>query len=163
MSLRETLASNSTPVAVVAGAAVLVSLFVIIRQVSSSGPPAPGTKEFFSDDDGKTWFTLDSLTVFPFVHNGKQAYRARVFRSGSTTFCGYLERLPDQVRDGIHALPDNWQARMAAMQSVSDQIMVKKPGESDWVSPGQEQYWKTVTPICPGESKQSPVLVNANQ
>ncbi len=163
MNLRESLGKNSTPAAAVAGAALLLSLFSIIRQVSSNTPPAPANKEFFSDDDGKTWFTSNSLTAFPFAHDGKQAYRARVFRCGSKLFCGYLEALPDQVREGINSLPDNWQARLSALQSASDQIMVKKPGGTDWVSPGQAKYWSTVTPVCPADSQQSPILVNANQ
>src|SRR5439155_23406719 len=58
-----------------------------------AAPSGPITRGCFSDDDGKTYFADDVYKAYPFDHNGKQAYRAYVYRAGSgTPFVGYLGR-----------------------------------------------------------------------
>lgn len=77
------------PVAVVAVVVVAATAWSG-RRTSLSGPI---TRGFFSDDDGTTYFADDVYKAFPFDHDGKQAYRAYVFRCGSTgPFVGYLGR-----------------------------------------------------------------------
>jgi hypothetical protein len=158
MPLRESIQKHSKAVTIAVLAAAAISLFCAMQQVSSVGA-SPNTKAYFSDDDGKTWFDDDALRPFPFNHKGRPAYRAHIFRCGAMTFCGYLESMPDDVRGGIDALPQNWQARNAAMQSASDRIVVKKPGDVKWVQPGQKQYDGIVDPGCPDGSNQKPTPI----
>jgi hypothetical protein len=161
MELRHVL--NKKPAAGVVAAAVVIALcfYFILRQSSGVGASS-GLKAYFSDDDGKTWFKDEFTRPFPFDHGGQPAYRAQIFRCGGTTFCGYLEALPDKSREAIEALPPNWEARYAAMQSDSDQIMVKRPGDAKWVHNRQAQYEKIRKPVCPDGSSSEPEPVNPN-
>jgi hypothetical protein len=158
MTLRESIQKHSKTVTIATLAALAVCSFCAMRQASSVGA-SPTTKAYFSDDDGKTWFDDDALRSFPFDHNARPAYRAHIFRCGAVTFCGYLECMPDDMRRGIDALPQNWQARAAAVQSASDQIMVKKPGGMKWAQPGQKEYDGIVDPACPDGSNQKPTPI----
>jgi hypothetical protein len=162
MPFRKPVQKYSVIAVVFAAAAVAFGVRAIMRDSAGVGA-ASGIKAYFSTDDGKTWFSDDASRPFPFDHDGRPAYRAEIFRCGGTTFCAYLEALPDEERDAIAGLPVNWQARFAALQSASDQIMVKKPGDAAWVRPGHDTYAQITTPTCPDGSGSAPVPVNPNQ
>ena len=159
MALREKIHKNQAIAGIIACGAIGISIFFLIRQAGGVGASS-GVSAYFSADDGKTWFKDDMVRAFPFDHDGQPAYRAEIFRCGSTTFCGYLESLPDGTRDGINALPANWQARYAALQANSDQIEVKKPGDTKWVRQRDRQYGQITHPKCPDGS--TPEQLNAN-
>jgi hypothetical protein len=161
MDIRNALSKYSAISIVAAGAVICIAGWTILRQAQGVGASS-GIKAYFSADDGQTWFTDDVTRPFPFDHDGAPAYRAMVFRCGDTTFCGYLQALPEKTRDALEALPPNWEARYAAMQSDSDQIMVKKPGEKSWVHQGNTRYEQIIKPTCPDGSGQAPVPVNPN-
>ena len=59
------------------GVIVLALLFIIL-QLRGCGGGAKGVraKDFFSNDDGQTWFADDATRVPPFDKDGKPAYRA---------------------------------------------------------------------------------------
>ena len=60
--------------------------------------------EFFSDDDGATWFIDDNTRIPPFDHGGKPAYRAEVFECGTgKPFVAYLEKFTDAKKQQIQA------------------------------------------------------------
>jgi hypothetical protein len=161
MELRQIVDKNRVIVTSVAIIGTLLALFILIRQSSGVGASS-GIKAYFSSDDGKTWFKDEITRTYPFDHDGQPAYRAIVFRCGETVFCGYLQSMPDKVKEGIDALPPNWQARYAAIQSASDSFLVKKPGDARWVHPGQKHYAEIIKPVCPDGSGQPPVPLNAN-
>lgn len=148
-------------VVVIAAAAIAVSVISMFIQASGQHRK-PTAKAFFSCDDGKTWFKDDASKAFPFQHGGKPAYRAEIFRCGQTEFCAYLESLPENVKEGVDAVSDGL-ARAAALQSASDQILLKRPGDTVWVSPGEKNYAAITTPVCPDDTKQAVTAVNPNK
>ena len=81
MGIRETLEKNPVAVKVAVGLMIVICAAVIYSEMH--GPrqrdPALARKEFYSDDDGKTWFLEDMSKDSPFDHDGKPAYRAVVF------------------------------------------------------------------------------------
>jgi hypothetical protein len=161
MGLRQTIQNRSGVVVLIAGLAIAISVISLVIQASGVHR-TPTTKAFFSSDDGKTWFKDDGTKAFPFQHDGNPAYRAQIFRCGQTEFCGYLESLPENVKEGIDAVSDGL-ARAAALQSASDQILVKKPRGTAWINSGGKDYASITTPLCPDGSNQEVMPVNPNQ
>ncbi len=161
MALRDNIHKNQVLAGIIACGAIGVSVFFVFRQAGGVGA-ASGVSAYFSADDGKTWFKDDMVRAFPFDRDGKPAYRAEIFRCGSMTFCGYLESLPDGARDGINALPANWQARYAALQADSDQIAVKKPGDTKWVHRRDKQFEQITHPKCPDGTDAERLNANLN-
>ena len=135
MGLRESLQKN--PAVTTGVAVVLIVLALVFIYFQLSGPSRPSAaalnKTFYSDDDGATFFLDDSAKVPPFDHNGKQAYRALVFRcsSGGKLFVGYLQKVPDdrkaQAESIISTDPKNVGQALAGMDA-------RKPGEKTWVT-----------------------------
>src|SRR4051794_26524257 len=83
------------------GVALIVLATVIIAFQLSGGAShaviAPQTV-FYTDDQGKSFFK-DSVKVVPFDHNGKQAFRADVFRgSDGKEFVGLIYRFTEPGR-----------------------------------------------------------------
>ena len=114
-------------------------------------------KVFFSDDDGQTGFADGFAKFSPFDHGGKQAYRAHVFRCGDgPPFLGYLEAYPEAVRPVLESAHADPNLIFMAMQANSDKLLVKKPGETKWVSPRARAYERITTPRCPDGSKMDP-------
>jgi hypothetical protein len=58
---------------------------------SSAASPAPPS-EYFTTDDGATYFDGAGTNVAPFDYNGKEAVRAYVFRINGKQVVGYLEK-----------------------------------------------------------------------
>jgi len=160
MGLRQAIQNRAGVVALIAVATIAISVISLVIQAAGVHR-TPTVKAFFSCDDGKTWFKDDGTKAFPFQHDGEPAYRAQIFRCGETEFCAYLESLPENVKEGIDVLPDGL-ARVAALQSASDQILVKKPGGTAWVNPGQKDYASITTPLGPDGTKHEVTPVNPN-
>jgi hypothetical protein len=74
---------------------IVVAIGVIGYQLFGSGNSAVGiaAKAFYTDDNGKTFFKDDAFKIVPFDHNGKQAYRADVFKGDDgKEFVGLMYR-----------------------------------------------------------------------
>jgi hypothetical protein len=62
-------------------------------------------RQFYSNDDGATWFAADASNVPPFDHDGKVAYRARVFKCGTgAPFVSHLERYAPEAKKKLEAM-----------------------------------------------------------
>src|SRR5690242_16978179 len=104
VGIRET--TNQHPAIATAVIAVLilgalgVGVWQFATSSNASGPTAGDKLLFFSDDDGKTWFTDDRTKLAPFDHNGKKAYQAMVFTcdGGKTKFVAYLMRYTPEFK-----------------------------------------------------------------
>lgn len=121
-------------------------------------------RAFYSDDDGKTWFTDDFTRFPPFDHIGKMAYRAQVFRAGAGhPFVGYLECYPPDVQARLTAACTSTNAMLIAVQSASDSVLVKKPGGATWISPTSRAYQEIVTPKSPDGSTGDLVQMSPGQ
>jgi hypothetical protein len=110
-------------------------LFVIWYQATAEQKPV-GMREFFTDDDGTSWFADDGTKVAPFDHNGKPAVVAKVFQTKSgQKFVGYLIKFSDEEKKKI------LDARASGMPRGPRQvdahatsgILLKKPHTGDWI------------------------------
>ena len=126
MDIRETMNRHpkiSTAVVVCLAVAGVVAIGITLRGADGK-PPA---KNFFSIDDGKTWFVDSSQKLPPFDYSGGKAVRCYVFKGPNGKFVGLLEKYADSTRDKI--------ASKTGPSSTGElPVLVKKPGENDWQS-----------------------------
>ncbi len=137
MSIRDTVNKYPTQSAVVSGAIVVIAIvilyFAVFRSSSSGSVQFLPTKNFFSDDDGKTYYVDDMINIPPYDHNGKKAYIAKVFMSkDGQKFVGYLESYDDKDKKKIKdAMEKNNVPPSQAIQGLD--VLVKKPMGGKWV------------------------------
>ena len=161
---------NRHPVATVAVVGVLTALAVasiVIQSRPASEISLIPRKDFYTDDDGATWFADDVDKLTPFDHGGRPAVLAHVFTcdGGRTKFVGYLERLPDGAADAFRAkmhLPAN---SVPESDDVAEVIgsLVKHKGDGDWVASSDAGRFKEITRVhCPDGGAAPPVPVRPN-
>jgi len=109
---------------------VLGGLAAIVMEVRGNNGEPP-SKNFFTIDDGKTWFA-DSSSKLPLCdYGGAKAVRCYIFEGKNGKFVGLLEKYSDSTLQ---------QLATEAKKPSSIPVLVKKPGEKSWknVSPDQE-------------------------
>ena len=120
--------NNHPKVAIGVGVAIVVlAVSLVVEQVLASRhryPSGPPT-EYYTADDGKTFFAAGEDNIPPFDYGGQQAVRAHVFRCGSDTFVGYLERFTPKFHDVVVA-------RGVTPEALRYGREMKKPGEAQW-------------------------------
>lgn len=135
MGVFETLEKNSLALKVTVMLLVVICAGVVYSW--TRGPRLPDAslahKEFYSDDDGKSWFLDDVAKDAPFDHGGKPAYRALVFRcGGGRPFVAFLAKFSDQQKAQAQAdlrhSPPGTESRMLGTPMRD----LKKPGASTW-------------------------------
>ena len=166
MGIRQQLNDNPAVAAGVVGVLVLVAGVVMFRTGCSrgagdSGDNLPGVEqEFFTVDDGKSWFPADARKLPPFQHDGKPAYRVRVYRCPhGKDFAAHLERYADADRARLQTLLDETGDKPPSMDALKLQgnIEIKKPGPGDWIkmSPRTAAKFNMIrSPRCPEGSSQ---------
>jgi hypothetical protein len=120
----------------------------------------PGGRCFFSIDDGKSWFADDASKLPPIEHEGKAAYRAKVFRCpNGMEFVSHLERYApaDKARleESRRSAPGGANAMVMEQTTFLQIGEVKKPGDSQWIRltpETSEQYQRVTQPKCPDGS-----------
>jgi hypothetical protein len=163
LGVRQTLnAKPAITIAVLAVVMIAALVFVYISCSETSLPrrQPPITKEFYSVDDGAHWFAADNTNVPPFTHEGKPAYRAKVFRcADGKEFVAWLERYSETDRKRYQEAADRAKSSgkdsRGAMMFMLIGIEVKRPREKDWVkrSPKTEEMWNQIrTAKCPDGS-----------
>jgi hypothetical protein len=143
-------ASVSTGIIVVVLAiGALVGEVMAGRHRYPSAPPS----DFYTVDDGKTFFTASSDNIAPFDYNGQQADHAYVYRCGSQTFVAYMDRFTPKYHDYVVAHGMTPEAERWGRE-------LKRPGESKWVPSGdlnvEAQYYNVK---CPDGSSQEPEAI----
>jgi len=120
--------NNHPKVAIGIGAGVVVlAISLIVGQVLASRhryPSGPPT-DYFTVDDGKTYFAAGEDNIPPFDYGGQQAVRAHVFQCSGKTFVGYLERFTPKFHDAVVANGITPGALRYGRE-------IKKPGEAQW-------------------------------
>jgi hypothetical protein len=115
-------------------------------------------RAYFSADDGTSWFPADAAKMPPIEHEGKTAYRVRVFRCPTgKQFVSQLERYtPDdkkRLEAQIQALVAEGRQVDVAQLGLSPTMQVKKPGEKEWMalnaSVGGGRPAVSMQPKCP--------------
>ena len=153
MGVRETL--NQKPAVAAGVGAVFVCIAVLVIVMNARQVPARLTQSFYTDDEGANYFVDDIDKLTPFDHNGKQAYRAYVYRCGSNKpFVAYLSRHTDGARAKIAELsakaasdPES-AAQLGQIRNTG--VEVRKPKDTKWVplfSAAGDQV--TAHPHCP--------------
>ena len=134
MGVRETLDRRKNVTLAICGIVILGAVIVIFAESRSTSIQRLD-RAFYSDDDGQTYFVDSVDKLFPFDHNGKQAYRAYVFKGGDgATFVGYLARYTDSAKSKLQELmarPYNEVAQQIA-DAESAGTEIKKPGDLTW-------------------------------
>jgi len=161
MGIRQTINERPAVGVGLAAGLVVVALAIILWQVIGS---RAGTRlrafnpdqEFFSDDDGKSFFADAKSKLPPLMHNGKPAYIARVYRCGDkgTPFVGYLVKYPDDVRQRLEAELKSGSSPVVVSREGNSGMLVKKPGQTVWVNRTQmDQYEKVTNVDCPDKQE----------
>jgi hypothetical protein len=139
---------NKNPMVTTGAAAgiVLVGIILIVMQMaggSKSARPPTVSGAFFSDDDGKTYFSDDPTKIPPFDHNGKIAVGAVVFKpsTGGDPFVGYLVSNTNQLKAKLES-EVNTGGLEGLNAYMSDNTIVgaliKKPGDPKWHAAGSK-------------------------
>jgi hypothetical protein len=164
VGVRETLNKHRALTTAMAGAVIAAAVAFGLRGACATIPAGgqaggPGGRCFFSTDDGKSWFADDASKLPPIDHEGKTAYRVRVFRCpDGKGFVSHLERYApaDKAR-----LEESRRTAGGAGAIVMEQTSfmqigeVKKPGDTQWIrlTPETgEQYQRVTQPKCPDGS-----------
>ena len=157
---------NRHPVATAAVVLVLTALAVasvvypLRPQRETSVIPR---KDFYTVDDGETWFTDDVDKITPFDHGGKPAVLVHLFTcdGGKRKFVGYLEKLPDGAlqtfRERTH-IPANSVPESDDVAGIVGNL-VKRKGETEWVPSTDRARFQAITEVrCPdGGGRPTPV------
>jgi len=136
VSLRDTINQKPALAAGVSGAIVLIAIIVLwltLRSNKGGQSQFLPTKNFFSDDDGATYYVDDITNIPPYDHNGKKAYIAKVFMNrDQQKFIGYLLSFDDKEKKRItDSINNNGVPPSQAMTGVDE--LVKKPLGGKWV------------------------------
>ncbi len=139
MGIRETL--NNNPKLVIRGTIVIIILALgyVVWYALPTPMKVEGPQEFYTDDDGVTWFADSSSKLAPFEHNSREAVLAKVYRcQNGTVFVGYMEKFSDSAKKRIADARSS--GGMGAGNSSTAQnadmvdLLVKKPHDKTWVS-----------------------------
>lgn len=139
---------------------IAISLGVLTRYFWPEKRPINGVN-FYSDDDGRSWFVDTAWRVAPFDHDGKTAVMASIFSydNGSKKFCAYLmEYRPEAKKQLDDAIADAARDGKPASSVTLFQdrtfrehgLMVKKPGAGNpwiaWDDPKANQVFAIHSP-----------------
>lgn len=137
MGIGETLRRHPGAFKAAASLLILICAGVIYVEYKSQNPSVSSSagKVFYSDDDGKTWFSDDPLKGSPYDHNGKQAHRALVYRcSSGQPFVAFLAKYSDaqiaQSQAELAHAPPGTPSRLFGSPPQD----LRKPGQSAWVT-----------------------------
>ena len=187
MGMRETLENKKGLSTGLAVALLVVGVGGIVWQLMARGGDTRNNipNEFFTADDGQTFFTASAANVAPFDHDGKQAVKAIVYQCDGKKFVAYMERFTPEARAVMAnnstaapkpapsspanatispemaaraALPPPSPA--AAREASMNGREFKRPGDKEWVrssNRGKVMEIKTIT--CPGGGKGTPTPV----
>lgn len=175
MGMRETMEKKRGVSVGLAVVLLVVGVGGIVWQLMARGGDTRNNipNEFFTADDGQTFFTASATNVAPFDHDGKQAVKAIVYECGGKQFVAYMERFTPEARQvmaysstpkAAPAKPTNpkMSPEMAARAALPppspaaarDASMngreFKRPGDKEWVrstNRGKVMEIKTIT--CP--------------
>jgi hypothetical protein len=125
-------------------------------------PQRPPITEWYTVDDGQTWFKDSNRKVPPFEHDGKQAVLAKVYQCHGQKFVAYLKRYKPEAKrrlDEFHAAEDTGKPTDGINISGTDwQAEYKRPGEKEWSS-SLEKRAEVMDVKCPHGTKEDPLIV----
>lgn len=168
MSVRSWLNRNGTAASIITLVVAGVAVFFAYSALSPAEYRRP-SKGWYTVDEGKTLFVATLDNIAPFVQEGKEAVRARVFTcdGGKTTFVAYLEKHTEEYKAKRKAYDeamksfevrlaegkaDLSQAPTSPDQMLASQTFVKRPGDAEWVRWASGDGDRLVSQKCPNGS-----------
>jgi hypothetical protein len=143
MPIRERMQANKLLGYAIAGGLILIAALAFAIQFWPQRKPNLA-KQFYTDDDGQTWFEDRVSNVAPFDHNGKTAVIAEMYTydNGSKMYCAYLAKYTDDGKKKIEAQIADAQSKG---QPVDDVPLLHDPQFMRWnmlvKSPGPNNPW----------------------
>lgn len=158
MPVREFLEKHSKLAIGISLAGIILFGIVIGFQLRGGGAshlPVFSNRQFYTTDDGATWFADDSVNIPPYDHDGKQAVIAYVFScdGGKNAFVQFMEKYTDKARQQLTS-PAN-----AVSNGVLLAKLVKRPGDKVWLSETSPQGLAMMKPRCPDGATGLPTLL----
>ena len=135
MGIRETMNRHPKVSTAVVACAIGIGAIAIGLEIrgESGAPPA---YNFFTTDDGKTWFIDSAKKLPPFDHDGVPAVRCYVFKGSNGKFVGLMEKYKDDVRADI----ERKEQQVPPVPIIQPPpVLVKKPGEKEWKDTSADQ------------------------
>lgn len=171
--IRERLRRNSAVTIGMATALILVALGATCYEVMAfrNTDNVLPSSDFFTIDDGQTFFEDSTQNVPPFDYEGKQAVRACIYQCGGHKFVGYLERYTPPARLVIMASKDPAQQKPAAPGQPPAYVLkltdaqvngrdVKRPGSGSGVGTAHRDRMAAISTVtCPPGLIGKPQLV----
>jgi hypothetical protein len=155
LGIRETLNKNPAITTGVTAGIVVIAIAVIIWQLWGGSNPvssASGAQQYYSDDDGATYFADAATKIPPFDHNGKQAVRALVFQCGEgKPFVGMLQRYTKDAKAKMEKAQSGKPGDMLMEDIEITGLEIKKPktGDAGWVKQTDPKAGAISRVTCP--------------
>jgi hypothetical protein len=139
MSLRETINKNpGLSTAVLLGMAAAAIALIVWQLRGGNDGATLGRMAYYTDDDGKTFFTDDVHRIAPFTrpNSSRESVRAHVYRCTTTSkpFVGWMEKYTPEAQQEINrfnADPKN-RGRISPAYSADAGRLIKKLGDEKW-------------------------------
>lgn len=152
MGVRDSLNRQNPKIVGVFTAVIVVAVSLILFRSIGGGDAGVGDgvdMAFFSTDNGKTWFPDDAKNVPPFSRDGKDAYRAYVYRCpDGREFVAFLERYTLRAKKEREALYAGGEGSAAPILDEAKGIEIKTPGQATWVKQSNPNAAAIMTPRC---------------
>lgn len=138
----------------IAGALIILIavgvILVQIRRPAASAELSEG-KNWYTTDDGQTWFADRVDLVPPFQHNGKTAYRCQVWTcdGGKTKFVSHLERYTTAAKRKLES-PAARPGEPRHLEAGDIEVKLPRTGNRGWVHILSRNASAVRTPRCPG-------------
>ena len=153
MGLREWANEHPKAISAGVGACVLICIGGIVVEVLGNRRSINTTvpDDYFSIDDGSTYFRASGTNIAPFDYEGHVAVKAYVFECAGHKFVGYLERYKPDARKIVLA-----GGRIPPSVEINGRE-IKRPGESTWTSSSDfKAMAKVINVKCPDGSSDAP-------
>lgn len=141
MGLRESLNKNPAVATGLAIGIVVVAVALMIWSMAGGSGAGGGgagaeAKQYYTTDDGKTWFADDYSKLAPFDKDGKQAVVAHVYRDldNKQEFVAFMSRLtPEGKKIAEERARKAAAGDFGAIEGAVVPMEYKRPGEAAWV------------------------------
>ena len=123
----------------IAAALIVVAAVLLIWRLRGPATPegVPGSRQFLSLDDGKTWFLDSSGETAPVTRDGKTAYEVVLITcdAGKTKWPGYLLRYTPAGKQLLARVREQMKSGRPPelMPQLQAETEIKRPGARDWV------------------------------
>jgi hypothetical protein len=124
MGIRETLNGKPWATVLIMLAGVTVAIWYLVSSLSTDVGVG---RQFYTDDDGKTWFADAAGKAVPFERGGKTVVMAEVFEVKGRPFVAYMRRYTPASLEAMKK-----QATTVRGAALNYRMEYKKPGDSKW-------------------------------